>query len=146
MEKPNRIFMFLLRLALGVSVFQAGWMKVSNHISMDGMAGMVKRGQGVFEFFTTGAMLPITNILITWGEILFGVSFVLGVCMRLSSTLGAVMFALFFLLVGTFPIDPLLLMMLSILVVGYSKHHLYALSNHKETCTRSGCPCKYLPN
>jgi len=89
--------MLVLRLALGVMLLQSGLGKFLDS------SGWV--ATGYLEYAATGPFAttfaswsgPVVNNLVMWGEVLIGISLILGIGVRWASFWGAVMILLFYL-------------------------------------------------
>jgi thiosulfate dehydrogenase [quinone] large subunit len=104
MTQFQKTSLFLLRITLGWMYFYAGITKVLNpEWSAAGYLGGAKTFAGFYHFLTSPGMLPITNFVNEWGLTLLGVSLILGIGVRLSSTLGAAMMFLYYLPILDFP-------------------------------------------
>lgn len=116
MTKSQKITLFLLRLAMGWFMFYAGVTKLLNpQWSAAGYLQNAKTFTGFYQWLTQPNILPIINFVNEWGLTLLGVSLILGVFVRLSSTLGAVLMLLYYFPVLTFP---------------YIKPHAYLVDEH----------------
>jgi thiosulfate dehydrogenase [quinone] large subunit len=62
-----------------------------------GFLGTAKTWPGLFAWFASDGVLPIINVLVPWGHTLIGISLVLGVSVRLSSSFGAMMMIFYYL-------------------------------------------------
>src|SRR3989338_8200729 len=104
MTKYAQISLFLFRVTMGWMFFYAGITKVLNpEWSAAGYLNAAKTFAGFFHWLASPAILPITNFVNEWGLTLLGVSLILGIGVRLSSTLGAVMMLLYYLPGADFP-------------------------------------------
>ena len=93
-----RALIALTRLALGVLFFYAGITKVLNPAwSAAGYLSGAKNLTGFYTWLASPNILPIVNFLNEWGLTLLGVSLILGIAVRLSSTLGAILMLLYYL-------------------------------------------------
>ena len=93
-----RTLVALTRLALGVLFFYAGITKVLNPAwSAAGYLAGAKNFTGLYAWFASPSVLPIVNFLNEWGLTLLGVSLILGIAVRLSSGLGAILMLLYYL-------------------------------------------------
>lgn len=82
-------------------MFYAGITKVLNpNWSAAGYLNNAKFLSGFYAWLASPAILPITNFVNEWGLTLLGTSLILGVGVRLSSKLGAVMMLLYYLPLG----------------------------------------------
>ena len=69
-------------------------------------AGYLKGAKTFTEFYqwlTTPGLLPFTNFMNEWGLILLGLSLILGLFVRLSSTLGVLLMLLYYFPILQFP-------------------------------------------
>lgn len=103
----NKFSLFLLRFSMGWLMFYAGITKILNpEWSAAGYLGNAKTFTGFFNWFVQPDVLPLTNFLNEWGLTLLGVSLILGIFVRLSSVLGALLMLLYYFPVLQFPIIP----------------------------------------
>ena len=96
--------MFLLRISIGWLMFYAGITKVLDPAWS--AAGYLKGAKTFTEFYqwlTTPDLLPFTNFINEWGLTLLGVSLILGIGVRLSSILGAILMLLYYFPILDFP-------------------------------------------
>ena len=94
----------MLRVSLGWMFFYAGITKVINPAwSAEGYLNGAKTFAGFYHWLASPGILPVTNFVNEWGLTLLGVSLVLGIFVRLSSTLGAFLMLLFYLPILQFP-------------------------------------------
>lgn len=104
MFNAQNLSLFFLRISLGGLFFYAGITKVLDPSwSAAGYIGAAKTFPQFFHFFTEPNILPITNLVNEWGLILLGVSLFLGVFVRVSAVLGAILMALYYLAALNFP-------------------------------------------
>lgn len=104
MNKYQKIFLFLTRITLGWMFFYAGITKILNpEWSAEGYLKGAKTFSGFYLWLTQPALLPWTNLINEWGLTLLGVSLILGIFVRLSSVLGAVLMILYYLPALDFP-------------------------------------------
>lgn len=93
-----------MRVSLGWLFFYAGITKVLDPAwSAAGYLNSAKTFAGFYHLLTTPSVLPIINLVNEWGLMLLGISLVLGVFVRVSSILGAVLMLLYYFPVLTFP-------------------------------------------
>ena len=101
MTKFQKISLFLLRVSIGWLFFYAGITKVLDPSwSAAGYLSGAKMFTGFYQFLVSPAILPITNFVNEWGLTLLGASLVLGIFVRLSGKLGAIMMILYWLPLG----------------------------------------------
>lgn len=104
MTQFQKISAFLLRIALGGLFFYAGITKILD--PKWSAAGYLKGAQTFSSFYTwliSPSVLPIVNFINEWGLTLLGVSLILGVFVRLSAKLGALLMLLYYFPVLNFP-------------------------------------------
>lgn len=102
----ERFSLLLLRLTTGWLFFYAGITKVFDpNWSAAGYLSNAKTFSGLFQWFASPEMLPVTNFLNEWGLTLIGLSLILGVFVRLSGILGALLMLLYYfpVLDGAYP-------------------------------------------
>ena len=104
MTYSQKISLFLLRISLGGLFFYAGITKVFNPAwSAVGYLKGAKTFTGFYNFVASPEVLPITDFVNQWGLTLLGVSLILGIGVRLSSVLGAVLMMLYYFPILDFP-------------------------------------------
>ncbi len=97
MLQSQKVSILLLRLTLGWLFFWAGITKVLNpDFSAAGYLGSAKTFSGFYDWLASPAVLPFTNFINEWGLTLIGVSLLIGVAMRYSAPLGALMMVLYY--------------------------------------------------
>jgi thiosulfate dehydrogenase [quinone] large subunit len=93
------IAFFILRIALGGLMFEAGLTKLlSGSFSA---AGFLENTTGPFAGLYMGiaantTMLAITDVLVPWGELLIGIAIILGVLIRFASFWGIILMILYY--------------------------------------------------
>ena len=96
MERSQRAFLGLLRIALGGLFFYAGITKVLDPAwSAEGYLRGAKSFAGFFGALANPSILPFVNFINEWGLTLLGVSLILGIGVRFSSVLGAALMLLY---------------------------------------------------
>jgi len=104
MTQFQKISLFLLRITMGWMFFYAGITKIINPTwSAAGYLNGAKTFAGFYHFLTTPGLLPITNFVNEWGLTLLGISLILGIGVRLSSLLGAILMLLYYFPILDFP-------------------------------------------
>jgi len=107
MSKYEKGSIIMLRLAIGWYMLYAGMTKVIDPAwSAAGYLKGAKTFAGFYHALTQPALLPIVNFLNEWGLTLLGISLILGLCVRLSGILGAVLMALYYFPTLDFPKVP----------------------------------------
>lgn len=104
LERHEKKILALLRVALGWLFFYAGFTKVINPAwSAKGYLLGAKTFSGFYAWLASDGVLPIVDFINQWGLTLLGLSLILGVAVRLSSMLGALMMLLYWFPVLDFP-------------------------------------------
>lgn len=125
-----KIYIFLLRISLGILFFYAGITKVVNpNWSAAGYLKGAKTLPELYNFFLQPSVLPVVNFVNEWGLTLLGVSLLLGIFVRLSSKLGVLLMLLYYIPILEFPyigthsflVDEHIIYIFSLLVVGSAK-------------------------
>lgn len=104
MDKYKSVLLALLRVALGWILLYSGFTKLSS--DSWSAAGFLKSAgtfPGFYEWLASPSLLPITNFLNEWGQLLLGIALILGVVMTLSSLLAALMMVLYYFVGLNFP-------------------------------------------
>ncbi|MEK7175997.1 MAG: DoxX family protein [Patescibacteria group bacterium] len=103
----HKITLFLLRISLGWLMFYAGITKVLDPAwSAEGYLKGAKLFPGFFEWLLSPGILPTVNLLNEWGLTLLGISLILGIFVRYSAPLGALLMILYYLPLGMPYPDP----------------------------------------
>ncbi len=97
MSQFEKISLLLVRLSLGWLFFYSGITKILNPewTSLKYLQG-AKMFTGFFTWMTQPSILSVIDIMNEWGQLLLGISLILGIAVRLSTTLGAVLMALYY--------------------------------------------------
>ncbi|MBI2064008.1 MAG: DoxX family membrane protein [Candidatus Yanofskybacteria bacterium] len=104
MTKFQNISLFIPRISIGWMFFWAGITKVLDPTwSAAGYLQGAKTFSGFYRWLTTPGLLPLTNFVNEWGLTLLGLALILGIFVRLSSVLGAVLMFLYYLPILQFP-------------------------------------------
>lgn len=104
MTKFQKLSLFLLRVTTGWMMFYAGVTKVLDPTwSAAGYLQGAKTFTGFYRWLASPQILPITNFVNEWSLTLLGISLILGIFVRLSSPLGAVLMLLYYLPILDFP-------------------------------------------
>lgn len=104
MTQFQKISLFLLRISMGWLMFYAGITKVLNPAwSAAGYLKGAKTFVWFYQWLLQPNILPIINFINEWGLTLLGVSLILGVFVRLSSVLGAILMLLYYFPILDFP-------------------------------------------
>ena len=105
MGKQQKTFLFLLRVSLGWMFFYAGLAKLLDPAwSARGYLEAAKSFGGFYDWLTRPGILPMVDFINEWGMTLLGLSLILGLFVRLSSPLGALMMFLYYLPILDFPL------------------------------------------
>ncbi len=101
LSKGQKISLFLLRVTIGWMMFYAGISHVLNpKFSAAGYLAGAKVLTGFYHWLASPGILPVVNFVNEWGLTLLGVSLILGIGVRLSTKLGALLMALYWLPLG----------------------------------------------
>ncbi len=101
MNKYQRWSLFLLRVAMGWLFFHAGIVKIlKSSWSAAGYLNNAKAFEWFYHWLASPALLPLTNFVNEWGLTLLGISLILGVFVRVSAILGAVLMLFYYLPLG----------------------------------------------
>jgi len=104
MTNFQKLSLFLLRITAGWMFFYAGITKVIDPAwSAAGYLQGAKTFVGFYQWLITPGVLPIVNFMNEWGLTLLGISLILGIGVRLSSILGALLMFLYYLPILDFP-------------------------------------------
>ena len=104
LDRSDKRLLAAARIALGWLFFYAGITKVLNPAwSAKGYLLGSKTFSGFYAWLASDAVLPIVDFMNEWGLTLLGASLILGVFVRLTSLLGALMMFLYWLPVLDFP-------------------------------------------
>jgi thiosulfate dehydrogenase [quinone] large subunit len=116
MAQWRNILFFLTRTGLGWLFFWAGITKVLNPAwSAAGYLDNAKTFAGFYHWVASPAILPVVNFVNAWGLTLLGISVILGVGMRISAPLGALLMMLYYFPILGFP---------------YPNHHAFIVDEH----------------
>lgn len=101
MTKFQKVSLFLLRVSLGCMFLYAGLSQVLDPSwSAQGYLTAAKGFSGFYNWLAGPGMLPIINFTNEWGLTLLGVSLILGLFVRISAPLGAVLMLLYYVALG----------------------------------------------
>lgn len=104
MTKFQKFSIFILRVSLGILMLYAGITKVMNPSwSAEPYIKGAKVFTPFYNFLLSPSVLPIINLVNEWGLTLLGISLIVGIFVRLSSALGIVLMALYYLPILKFP-------------------------------------------
>lgn len=104
MKQFQQASLFLLRVSLGWMYLWAGITKIVNpQWSAAGYMQKAKTFPELYQWLSTSSALPFINFLNEWGLTLLGVSLILGIFIRVSSSLGIVLMLLYYLPILDFP-------------------------------------------
>lgn len=105
MTKYQKISLVLLRLSIGWLFFYAGITKVLNSAwSAAGYLNGATTFSGFYQWLASPQILPFINFANEWGLTLIGIALILGIFVRLSAFLGAIMMIMYYFPVLNFPI------------------------------------------
>lgn len=93
-----------MRVSLGCIFFYAGLTKILNPAwSAAGLLNTAKTLPGLYHWFASPGVIGVVNVVNEWSLLLLGVSLLLGLFVGLSSRLGIVLVALYYLAQFDFP-------------------------------------------
>jgi len=93
----TKLILFLVRISMGWLFLYAGLTKVLNPgWSAAGYLGNAKTFAGFYNWFLQPGILPFTNFINEWGLTLLGASLLLGVLVKYSGYLGALLMLLYY--------------------------------------------------
>ncbi len=102
--KGKKITLFIIRISMGWMFLYAGITKI---LDSSWSAQFYLKSANTFPWFYNFLMnsdvLPFVNFVNKWGLFLLGISFVLGIFIRFSSVLGAILMLLYYFPVCKFP-------------------------------------------
>ncbi len=104
LSKNSARCLAVLRIVIGWLMFYAGVTKIIDPAWS--AAGYLKSAQtfsGFYGWLVGESMLPIVNFVNEWGLTLLGASLILGIGVRLSSILGAMLMLLYYFPAADFP-------------------------------------------
>lgn len=97
MSKFSKIFLVATRISFGALFFYAGLSKILNpEWTAAGYLNNAKNFTGIFEFLASPNILPIVNIINEYSLFLLGVSLILGLLVKYSGLLGAVLMLIYY--------------------------------------------------
>lgn len=104
MSKTEKLVIFFLRLSLGWIFLYSAITKISNPgWSAEGLLKNAHTFSALYQWFSNPSILPTINFINEWGQLLLGISLILGIGVRLSSVLGVVLMLLYYLPQLNFP-------------------------------------------
>lgn len=104
MERLQKLSIFILRVSMGWMFLYAGITKILNpEWSAGGYLKGAKTFAGFYQWLLDPNILPAVNFINEWGLTLLGISLMLGVFVRLSSILGALLMLMYYLPILDFP-------------------------------------------
>jgi len=97
MSKNEKIVILLLRLSLGWIFLYSAVTKISNPSwTAEGLLKNAQSFSALYQWFASAEILPTVNFINEWGQLFLGISLILGIGVRLSSILGAVLLLLYY--------------------------------------------------
>lgn len=104
MNTVQKMSLAVLRLGMGWLFLYAGVTKIINPAwSAEGYLRGAKTFPGLFAWFASPDVLPLTNFLNEWGLTLIGVALILGLFVRIASVAGIILMALYYFPILDFP-------------------------------------------
>jgi thiosulfate dehydrogenase [quinone] large subunit len=138
MTGGQKISLFTLRVATGWLMFYAGITKILDpEWSSVGYLQNAKTFPEFFQWFLQPEILPFIDFVNEWGLTLLGASLILGVAVRLSAGLGALLMLLYYFPVLDFPyiapysyiIDDIIYALVLILLLKMRAGHTWGLDS-----------------
>jgi thiosulfate dehydrogenase [quinone] large subunit len=104
MTKYQNIYLAILRISLGFVYFYAGISKILKpDWSAVGYLSNAKTFANLYQWFALPEHISIINFINEWGLLLLGVSLIIGLGVRLSSSLGIMLMFLYYFPTLDFP-------------------------------------------
>ena len=104
MTFAQKLSLFSLRVSLGWLFLYAGITKVLDpNWTAQGYIKGAKTFPEFYQWLISSGMLPVVDFINEWGLTLLGISLILGIGVRLSSLLGALLMLLYYLPALNFP-------------------------------------------
>jgi thiosulfate dehydrogenase [quinone] large subunit len=104
LNKSSAVWLTVLRIVTGWFFFYAGITKVLDPAwSAAGYLNNAQTFAGFYRWLASPGFLPIVNFVNEWGLTFLGVSLILGIGVRLSSILGAILMLLYYFPAVNFP-------------------------------------------
>ena len=104
MNQSQKISLFILRISMGWLFLYAGVTKLIDPTwSSAGYIGSAKTFASFYQWLLSPSLLTIVNLVNEWGLTLLGISLILGVAVRISSILGAVLMMMYYFVILQFP-------------------------------------------
>ncbi len=106
MTSLQKFSLFFLRISIGWLFLYAGVTKIIAEPAWSA-AGYLKGAKtftGFYQWLAGSSLLPLTNFLNEWGLTLLGIALILGIFVRLSSVLGALLMLLYYFPALDFPV------------------------------------------
>src|SRR3989344_6364668 len=98
MTSVQKLSLFLVRIAMGWFYFYAGYTKIIDQSwSAAGYINNAKSFKPFFSLLADPSILPIIDFLNKWGLTLLGISLIIGLFVRFSSSLGVIVMLLYYL-------------------------------------------------
>lgn len=100
----NKGLLLFLRLAMGWTFLYAGITQLTDpSFSVAGFLGSTKTFHGLFAWFASPAIVPVTNVLVSWGHFLIGLALISGLLVRLSGAFGILLMIVYYFAHMDFP-------------------------------------------
>ena len=97
MTNPQKYLLVLLRVTLGWMYLYAGLTKLFDSTwTSEGYITGAKAFTGFYEWLASPSILPVVDFMNEWGLTLLGLSLILGIFVRLTSSLGALLMILYY--------------------------------------------------
>jgi len=128
MKRTYKTALVLLRIAMGWLFFYSGLTKILNpDWTAEGYLKGAKTLPALYSWFGQPGILPITDLLNEWGQLLLGASLIMGAFVTLGASLGILLMILYRLPLGllypdahSFIIDMHVIYALALLLIVFS--------------------------
>ncbi len=104
--RSERALIVFFRLSIGWIFLHAGFDQVMQpHFSATGFLSHTRTFHAAFAIFTGPRIAPVVSLVVEWGQVLLGLSLVLGALVRVSAVFGIVLMLTFYLAHMDWPYD-----------------------------------------
>jgi len=126
----RKVSLFLLRVSLGWMFLYAGITKVLDSTwTSAGYLNNAKTFVSFYQWLASPGIIPWVDLVNQWGLTLLGIALILGIFVRISALLGALLMLLYYFPVLSFPyagthsflVDDHIIYVFSLLVLSFSK-------------------------
>lgn len=104
MSKTEKLVIFFLRLSLGWIFLYSAISKITNpDWTSESFLKTAQTFPALYQWLSSPSVLPTVNFVNEWGQLLLGISLILGIGVRLSSILGVFLMILYYIPQLNFP-------------------------------------------